>query len=146
MQTLQHKDPVKALDLTKYLTKLRRRDPAKWTPERLALADREYRRFLDLRRLGIVTALVPSETMDTVWHEHILDTRNYALDMERLFGAFVHHEPNYEDDEAAMAAMDDALHATMTAYLDVFGEEMPGVSGARCSGKKCHSPSPCRCR
>lgn len=145
MQTLQT-DPIAALDLRRYLRKLGRRDSAVWTPERLALADREYRRFLDLRRLGIVPALVPSEIMDAVWHEHILDTRNYALDMERLFGAFVHHEPNYEDDTHAMAEMDLALQATMAAYRDVFGEPMPGVTAARCTGKTCHAPTPCRCR
>lgn len=145
MQTLQPTDHIKTLDLSRYLRKLARRNPADWPAERLALADREYRRFLDLRRLGIVRALVPSETMDAVWHEHILDTRNYAVDMERIFGTFVHHEPNYEDDSHVRAAMDDALEATMRAYEALFGEAMPGVS-ARCTGKTCHAPTSCRCR
>jgi hypothetical protein len=146
MQTIQRIDHIKDLDLRRYLRKLALRDPVKWTPEMLRLADREYRRFLDLRRLGILRGVVPSEIMDAVWHEHILDTRNYAIDMERIFGAFVHHEPNYGDDAAITAEMEGALRLTVQAYRDVFGEEMPGVDVARCSGKKCHAPTSCRCR
>lgn len=145
MQSLQTSDPIAALDLSRYLRKLSSRQPTEWPPERLALAAREYRRFLDLRRRDIVRALVPSEIVDAVWHEHILDTRNYALDMERIFGVFVHHEPTYDDDSHARTAMDDALASTMAAYVTVFGEPMPGVS-ARCQGQKCHAPTSCRCR
>jgi hypothetical protein len=54
-----------------------------------------YKRFLDFVRVNGTTAgsdLLTWKT-DMVWHSHILHTRQYAEDCEKLFGRFLHHTP-----------------------------------------------------
>ncbi|MBZ9715817.1 glycine-rich domain-containing protein [Deinococcus multiflagellatus] len=61
-----------------------------WTPAFLAGVEREYRRFVYLATLG--QAVTPSQTVDEVWHAHILFTRNYAA-LRLVLPAHFHHEP-----------------------------------------------------
>ena len=37
--------------------------------------------------------LVPTQEVDQVWHQHILDTQKYAEDCQHLFGQLIHHFP-----------------------------------------------------
>jgi hypothetical protein len=41
--------------------------------------------------------LSPSEEIDTVWHNFILDTREYANYCVQRFGKFIHHIPSDKD-------------------------------------------------
>lgn len=43
-----------------------------------------------------LTTDVPSEHIDTVWHAHILHTRNYQAFCTQCLGFFLHHTP-YSD-------------------------------------------------
>merc|ERR1719487_2556308 len=62
-----------------------------WSPEKAEAAIFEYLRFLRLLAEAPHMELVASEAVDLVWHEHLLDTTNYAEDCQRLFGRFLHH-------------------------------------------------------
>lgn len=52
---------------------------------------REYFHLCNLAGRRMVA--MPSEVVDTAWHEFILFTRNYELFCRRGFGRFLHHTP-----------------------------------------------------
>lgn len=89
----------------------------------LDLMESEYRRFLALRLAHPSAGIVPCKLVDAMWHSHILDTRAYADDCDRLFGGFMHHYPYFgmrgADDEQALA---DAYEETLRLYQEAFGE------------------------
>ena len=66
-----------------------------WTPERTAEAEDLYRRFLALNAAYPDRKICPTGPIDEFWHAHILDTRAYAEDCERVFGRFLHHFPYF---------------------------------------------------
>ena len=79
------------------------------------------RRFLCMHLINPPLLLVPPPDIDAFWHQHILFTREYARDCERLFGGFLHHSPaSGEAGEAA--AMQQGARETAKFYADAFGE------------------------
>ena len=52
-----------------------------------------YRVFLFLSKLYPNQVIVPPREVDEFWHLHILDTRNYIKDCEKIFGSYFHHFP-----------------------------------------------------
>lgn len=58
-----------------------------------AMADLEYRRFLSLKKCYPNQLLMPSGAAWQLWQAHVLDTRRYRSDCERLFGRFIDHFP-----------------------------------------------------
>ena len=71
--------------------------------------------------------------MDTVWHYHILDTRAYVSDSDRVFGGYFHHYPYFglrgEEDEKQLEA---SFQKTKQYYQDLFGESMTRQGGSDC--------------
>lgn len=39
---------------------------------------------------------LPAEIVDIVWHTHILFTQQYYKDCKKIFGFYLHHQPNVE--------------------------------------------------
>lgn len=68
---------------------------AEMTPDEWDFAEQEYRRFLTLKCFYPSIALVPSKTVDAIWHAHILDTRAYREDCQDVFGRFIDHYPYF---------------------------------------------------
>ena len=87
--------------------------------ERVAL---EYRRFLALTRRYPDKGIVPSTVVDKFWHAHILDTKAYAADCDRVFGRFVHHFPYWGmRGEADARELHDAYDETLALYAKHWG-------------------------
>ena len=87
---------IQDLDLRRIIWKMADPDEGKgFTPQMLARAELDYRRFLHLHVLFPEVDLVPTEMIDEVWHQHILDTNAYAADCEKIFGHFLHHYPYF---------------------------------------------------
>ena len=61
----------------------------------------EYVKFFYLASLPNKVHLVPSNDVDEVWHQHILTTKKYQKDCERLVGTFIHHNPSFTAEERA---------------------------------------------
>ncbi len=63
--------------------------------------------------------------MDTMWHYHILDTRAYVRDSERVFGGYFHHYPYFglrgDEDARRLKA---TFETTKELYEREFGEPM----------------------
>jgi hypothetical protein len=73
-------------------------------------------------------ALSPTRAIDEVWHRHILDTRTYAADCDRLFGAYFHHDPYFGLRSAAeQAALDAASDELADLYARAFGQDLLDV-------------------
>lgn len=94
-----------------------------WQAERADGAIVEYLRFLQLLAASPRMELVASSDVDLVWHEHILDTKNYATDSMRLFGRFLHHRRARNAKE--YADIPTAYRRTQEAYRARFGLEPP---------------------
>ncbi len=105
----------------------------------------EYRKFIALQMALPGERHVPSLSADTVWHQHILDTRAYHRDCEKLFGGYLHHYPYFGLSGAAdRRQLEDAFERTNDLLSALAGAERCAVSGdpsARCS--RCSSCSRC---
>lgn len=139
---------IRELDLRRIIWKMADPEEGKgFTPQMLARAEMDYRRFLHLHIAYPKIDLVPTKMIDEVWHQHILDTRAYAADCKRIFGSFLHHYPyfgmNGDEDKANLNVCFDE---TKRVWLREFGEPMFELKAVRCSGHSCHAPSSCACR
>ncbi len=85
------------------------------------LAVEEYRRFLGLL-ITEAAPLTPSKLLDEFWHQHVLDSRNYASFCSRTAGRFLHHIPNYEKPHEFH---DPAFRRTHNLYRKRFGNAPP---------------------
>lgn len=69
-----------------------------WTRERAERAERAYRTYLTMlvRHPEAMQSIVVSEDVDEFWHTHILHTMKYTGDCQRIFGTYLHHNPQDE--------------------------------------------------
>jgi hypothetical protein len=107
---------IDAIDLTNVKNRLM--DPTKeykWSAKKTAEVEKKYKNFLKLIAGG--GTHVPTVQIDAMWHEHILRTRQYALDCKNCFGRFVHHNPDISPEELGKA-----WEQTQQSYKQEFGE------------------------
>lgn len=115
-----------------------------WTADQCDEAEVMYKRFLHLNKRVPNFVLVPTRMIDHVWHQHILDTRAYHRDSEKIFGGYFHHNPylgqrNGLDDEDTLRAFEE----TGKAYLREFGEAMRPSSAVYESAGRCKCGQSC---
>lgn len=77
----------------------------------------EYERFLQLRY--IEPKLSPSDTIDKLWHIHILDTSSYFSYCIYKFKKIIHHNPADSLDKEARKIR---MANTQIKYFKKFGE------------------------
>lgn len=114
-----------------------------WGSEKTTHVELEYRRFLlalaRKRPEDIISP--PSQEVDEFWHRHILDTRRYREDCEKVFGRYMDHTPGLgvEEQSAADAKRLQVYeeHNVDAAYFDSGG----GGSGEGSSGSDGGGPS-----
>lgn len=118
-----------SLDLERLVLKLQR-DHTQYVPDEATArgALKEYVRMLHLIQQFPDEAAVPSKLVDLVWHEHILDTLQYRIDSQKLFGKYLHHAPSFGDDaDGAVVAEKRRLRAQQDGmlhrYAQLFGQE-----------------------
>jgi hypothetical protein len=106
-------------------------------PIDLEAAELAYRRFLTLHLRYPGRTLVPSALIDLVWHYHILDTKKYWEDCQRIFGYFLHHDPYFGiGSEESRKKNQEAWAETQALWEKEFGEPLIGPAH-RCSAKDC---------
>jgi hypothetical protein len=99
-----------------------------WTLERVTHEIEQYRRFLWLNYLYPDRPIVPSQSIDRVWHFHILDTAKYREDCQIFFGKFMDHYPYFGMNDAAdRESLDSAFSQTQNLWVQHFGVEMSSV-------------------
>lgn len=93
----------------------------KWELEEAEEAVRKYKNFLMLRCLYPELSIIPTRAIDEAWHSHILYTREYTQDCQRIFGKYMHHNPA-TDEEAEHNIMDENYTLTLRLYEKHFQE------------------------
>ena len=116
-----------------------------WSLERLDETEMQYKGFLSLSALFPDTPHIPTHDIDEMWHYHILDTRKYMADCQRVFGFYLHHYPFMGlmgDDDKARA---ESLFADTRRGFDALGIKLAGLDasdcGGGCSSSSCSSSS-----
>ena len=82
-----------------------------------------YKQFLALKAASLdidATKLSPPPLIDSVWHEHVLDTKRYAPACLLAFGHPIHHDPNGDADVGQRALR---REATLVALEKVYGDD-----------------------
>lgn len=106
-----------------------------WTAEQCEDAELEYKRYLTLCKKYPYPdySIVPNKIMDTMWHYHILDTRAYCRDSDKVFGGYFHHFPYFglrgEDD---VKNLHGAFEKTKCLYKKEFGENLDRSEMQKC--------------
>jgi len=97
----------------------------------------DYKKFLAIR--AMVTMMTsndmlmtsPTSSMDALWHEHVLDTREYYACCEMLLGSshrgIIHHDPKPIKDLVAKSARRTALKELWNQVFDESPKEGWGV-------------------
>ena len=142
MQSTERRRPARqmckaidALDLGPVKFKLM--DPQEgegWSREFVEHMEMRYKRYLTLVAKYPREPITPDKDVDKFWHAHILDTRKYIDDCERVFGFYLHHFPYFglrgADDAAALAK---AGERTRELYAAEFGAQPKRPGNAFCS-------------
>ncbi len=116
---------IAEIDLEMVKMKLQDKEEGKgWSKEQCESAEIEYKRYWNLC-LEFGRGIVPNQIMDVMWHYHILDTKAYHIDCEKIFEGYMHHYP-YFGMRGKEDAQDlkDSFYKTKELYLKLFGEEM----------------------
>lgn len=118
-------EKVSTIDLSMVKLKLMDEDEGQgWPDEYATHVEKQYRRYLCMLRLSPKGHAVPTRDIDLFWHQHILDTRAYAQDCQRVFGEFVHHFPYFgmRGEEDAQN-LHDSFDETKALYFELFAED-----------------------
>jgi hypothetical protein len=95
---------IQGLDLES--VKLRVMDPELgegWSQEYADGIEVAYKNYLVMltKYPDDIEDILISKDVDEFWHTHILQTRKYTEDCQRIFGNYIHHEPHIGDVTAA---------------------------------------------
>jgi hypothetical protein len=119
-----------AMDLEPIIFLLTSSEGHQWTLKQARLAEKWYRRFHELIHRYPSRTLVPTKTIDEVWHFHILDTQKYFDDCMELHGHIVHHFPYFgvrsRDDKVALT---DSYRETVQLFASEYGESPEQIEG-----------------
>lgn len=115
---------IQALDFSQIEKKMMLPHPegVGYSRETVQDAVKWYKCFLELCLRFPEHSHVPNAPIDAVWHYHILDTRRYSKDCDRIFAKMLHHYPFFglNGDEAER---DKAFDQTNAYYRSLFGED-----------------------
>jgi hypothetical protein len=80
-----------------------------------------YRNYLFLIKKYDNMSLPPSEDIDEMWHNHILDTNKYIEDCKNIFGTYLHHYPYFGiDKKTNLNDLDNAFKNTQDLHYQEF--------------------------
>lgn len=138
-------EEIKHLDIQRIVNKAQSKH--QWSDERKKHAEQRYRNFLLLAStLKEGEPIIPTQDIDAVWHEHILDTHAYMDDCRRVFGYYLHHVPFFGQPEPDRDA---DMQKTEEAYQRLFGEKYRNglgtccTKGRDCQGEACRTHPDC---
>jgi hypothetical protein len=79
----------------------------------------EYRKYIALVALQPSKTFGMVETIDAIWHEHILNTRSYLGMCAAVAGGVIHHEQQPVDDNSS-SQLAEARQSTLQGMAGVF--------------------------
>jgi hypothetical protein len=97
-----------------------------WTLAEAKYAELWYRRFLFLSlHHGRKPVYGISKKADCLWHTHILDTKRYRADCQRIFGHYLDHTPTHV---GSKTLRDKKLADARALYMKTFGSAPPDMA------------------
>jgi hypothetical protein len=94
-----------------------------WDPAKADYYLRLYRNWLYICRKHERENIPPQVEIDCCWHEHILNTRFYFRDCDRIFGYYLHHFPGFGKRGPADAAnLQAAWRNAQARYFEEYGD------------------------
>ena len=108
------------LDLTAVKNKIMHSSGESWSLEKATQAEVEYKEFLHLCQKHPNMLIGLTLLADKLWHYHILDTVKYVDDCNRLFGSYMHHNPNMIEEESKIHG--EAINNFRQLYEIEFGQ------------------------
>lgn len=97
---------LEAWDLTSVTRRTQRR--LGWSRSKRRIAEREYRKFIGLIAINPSKPYGMAGEVDELWHDHVLNTQDYAAMCRDVVGAFVHHCPS---DDRRKSGLDGVVSA-----------------------------------
>ena len=79
---------------------------------------KDYKRFLEIRNADNTCS--PSDIIDELWHQHILDTQSYFDYCTQKFNKIIHHNPEDANDQQQRKIR---LKSSIDMYRINYGEE-----------------------
>ena len=95
-----------------------------WTREYAEAIEQAYRAYLTMlvKHPEDIEDIVVSEDVDEFWHAHILHTKKYMEDCEKVFGAYLHHNPHVgERTQADIERKASQVERTRRLYQEELG-------------------------
>ncbi len=83
------KEKIDSIDLSNVKLTMQEPNGDALSIEEINSLEAKYKEFL--YEAGTSSNVIPSREVDMMWHHHILDTRAYAADCNRVFGKMIHH-------------------------------------------------------
>src|SRR5258708_1235326 len=78
----------------------------------------EYKKFLEIRNIDKNCS--PSDLIDELWHQHILDTQSYINYCLKKFNRVIHHNPNDSKDQDKR---NERIKNTIRQYREKYSRE-----------------------
>lgn len=118
----QAKAYIQQIDFSQIINKMVKRDG--WLRRDARRVCGLYKNYLFLRKkYHKQYKLPPSIEIDEFWHYHILDTRKYQQDCEKIFGKYHHHYPYFGfDDHSNLEDLAKAFSETRRLHQLEFGQ------------------------
>lgn len=92
-----------------------------WTKKDAKIGIQLYKNYLLLiKKYGSRYILPPSLEIDDLWHQHILNTKQYHKDCKAIFGKYLHHNP--ADRAKEQQLYNKYFEKTQALYYKMFGE------------------------
>ncbi len=92
---------------------------------------KEFKRYISLIILGHKNVAMTSKSVDIIWHQFIIFTKEYHEFCYKFFGRYLHHVP---ETSSTPIKVDDR-NRIFDAYKDVFNEDAPDVWGIKSNAK-----------
>ena len=95
-----------------------------WSRKGAEQVSEYYKNFLFLKyKYRHAYDLPPSVEIDEFWHMHIIHTKQYHQDCEKLFGEYLHHDPAGENGSKTQDEFNDMfVNQTQRLYFQEFDE------------------------
>lgn len=101
-----------------------------WSTQKLDAAVTEYKKWWVLKKASGLTTPFPmlSDTVDAIWHAHILHTEEYTRESLKFFGEYLHHKPyttpNAQETSERFKVGVSQFASFANAYEALFGEAL----------------------
>lgn len=105
-----------------------------WSEAKAAFVERQYKRWLYLRRKHEEEDLRPTRDIARFQEAHLLDTRKYCRETGVIFGYYLHHHPGDFVREGGGRESKALMERLQRLYAEEFGEEMTEYSEGRRDG------------